>query len=120
MSKKESKTGKAQTPSDMGVMAGPPKAPKEVMEMVGKLLTALESFVPKDDSDKTIVGLHENKALASFTVAAFHISHMPDDEYRRIILQRSVPLLMALVRDNEKLRRGAGPKISLPPGSTRH
>ena len=63
---------------------------------------------------------HDLKALAHFVVAAFHISHMPDNQHRQTIVERAVPLIAALVRDNEAARKGVGTAGTIRPGETKH
>ncbi len=118
MSKKKHKTSKAHTQTFP--IAGPPNAPKLVRDMAAQVLTKLDTFRPQVDSAEAAAQVHAQKALALITVAAFHISHMPDDEKRRSMLEKTPPLLNALVRDNERARRGLGTPASIPPGSTTH
>ena len=101
-------------------IAAPPKAPPGVRELVGKLLTLFEPVRPKDETPKATVELHEEKALALLTCAAFYVSQMPNNEHRRRIIERAVPLLKALVRDNENARRGVGTAEMIRPGATKH
>ena len=123
MNKKQRRAGKAKAkeePTTSFPMAGPPKAPPGVRPLAAKLLTLLEPIRSQDNSPKGAAGLHEEKALALFTVAAFYVSQMPDDEHRRIIIERSVPLLESLVRANENARRGLGTAAMIRPGETKH
>ncbi len=118
MSKKKHKPSKAH--AQTFPIAVPPNAPKPVRDIMLKLMTELITFRSLDDSEEAAAQLHGYKALALITVAAFHISHMPDDAERQSLLEKTLPLMNALVRDNEKARRGLGTPASMPPGSITH
>ncbi len=123
MNKKQRRAAKAKAkeePTTSFPMAAPPKAPPGVRPLAAKVLTLLEPIRSQDNSPKVAAELHEEKALALFTVAAFYVSQMPDDEHRRIIIERSVPLLEALVRTNENARRGLRTAAMIRPGETKH
>ena len=105
-------------PSTTTPIAIPPKAPAELRDLIGKLLTALQDV--QLPPPLTEAHLHDLKALAHFTVAAFHLSHMPDNQHRQTVIQRAVPLIAALVRDNEAARKGMGTVEMIRPGETKH
>ena len=98
-------------------IAVPPKAPPELRSLIGKLLTALQDV---QGPPLTEAQHHDLKALAHFTVAAFYLSQMPDNQHRQIVIQRAVPLIAALVRDNEAARKGIGTAETTRPGETKH
>ncbi len=121
MNRKQRRAAKAKEEPTTGFpIATPPKAPAGVRELAAKLLTLLEPIRPKAESQSAAEELHEKKALALCTVAAFYVSQMPDDEHRRVIIERAIPLLAALVKDNEKARRGVGTAEMIRSGATKH
>ena len=101
-------------------MAFPLRATELIRRVAEKLLTVLVPFTPKNESPGVAAAIHEQIALALFTVAAFHISHMPSDVRRQTILDRMVPLLKVLVRDNEAAREGKGTAATMSPDATKH
>ena len=89
--------------------AAPPNAPAGFQELLEAVLEALQDYRPDGETKKKLDHLHAKKALALLTAAAYHLSHLPDNEYRQGILLEAASLLDALVRENEAQRRNAEP-----------
>ena len=104
-------------PSTVTPVAIPPKTPPEVRFLIEKLLGTLDDIQMPSLTEAQI---HDLKALAHFTVAAFHISYMPDNQHRQTIIQRAVPLIAALVKENETARQRMGTIETTKPDETKH
>jgi hypothetical protein len=94
-------TGKTERPR----VARPPNAPEGFDELLQTVLAALENFRPDGETKKKLDYLHAKKALALITAASYHLSHLPDNEYRQGILLEAASLMAALVKENEALQR---------------
>ena len=94
-------TGKTDPPR----VARPPNAPDGFDELLQTVLAALTDFRPEGETKKKLDHLHAKKALALITAASYHLSHLPDDEYRQGILLEAAALMAALVKENEALQR---------------
>jgi len=88
--------------------AAPPNAPAGFQELLEAVLACLRDHRSEGETKKQLDHLHAKKALALLTAAAYHLSHLPDDEYRQGILLEAASLLNALVKENEARRQDAG------------
>jgi hypothetical protein len=102
------------------VVAAPPNAPEGFDELLEAVLTLLRDYHPDGETKKKLDHLHAKKALALITAASYHLSHLPDNEYRKGILLEAASLMDALVRENEARRRGAKPDAPAEPDKTMH
>ena len=100
--------------------AAPPNAPAGFQELLEAVLEALQDYRPDGETKKKLDHLHAKKALALLTAAAYHLSHLPDNEYRQGILLEAASLLDALVRENEAQRRNVEPAPAKAPDRTMH
>jgi len=91
-------------PFDM-VIAAPPNAPEGFHELLEAVLTVLRDYRSEGETKKKLDHLHAKKALALITAASYHLSHLPDNEYRKGILLEAASLMAVLVRENEALQR---------------
>ena len=105
---------------DLPRPAAPPNAPAGFQELLEAVLEALQDFRPDGETKKQLDHLHAKKALALLTAAAYHLSHLPDNEYRQGILLEAASLLNALVKENEARRQGAEPSLPAAPGKIVH
>lgn len=105
---------------DVPRAAAPPNAPAGFQELLDTVLEALQDYRPQGETKKKLDHLHAKKALALITAAAYHLSHLPDNEYRTGILLEAASLLDALVKENEARRRGAKPTGPVEPDRTMH
>ena len=121
MNRKQRRAAKGKNdPTTTFPMAAPPHATPATRDLTAKLIKLLEPVKPEDKSSKALAEMHEAKALALWTVAAFYLSQIPGDEYRQTLLDRADRLLRALVRDNDAARRGLGTAETIRPGATKH
>lgn len=91
--------------TDRPRVARPPNAPEGFDELLQAALAALEDYRPEGETKKKLDYLHAKKALALIAAASYHLSHLPDDEYRQGILLEAASLMAALVKQNEALQR---------------
>lgn len=90
---------------DVPRIAVPPNAPEGFQELLQAALAALQDYRPEGETKKKLDYLHAKKALALITAASYHLSHLPDNEYRQGILLEAASLMAALVKQNEALQR---------------
>ena len=100
--------------------AAPPNAPAGFQELLEAVLDALRTFRSDGETKKQLDHLHAKKALALLTAAGYHLSHLPDDEYRQGILLEAASLLNALVRENEARRQDTEEAVPAAPSKIVH
>jgi hypothetical protein len=105
---------------DLPLVAAQPNAPEGFQDLLEAVLTVLQDHRPQGESKKKLDHLHAKKALALITAAAYHLSHLPDNEFRKGILLEAASLLDALVKQNEALQRTAGPTDRVEPSKRLH
>jgi hypothetical protein len=96
-------------------VAAPPNAPEGFQELLEAVLAVLRDHRPKGETKKKLDHLNAKKALALLTAAAYHLSRLPDDEFRKGILLEAASLLEALVRENEARQRTEVPSAPAGP-----
>lgn len=90
---------------DLPRVATPPNAPEGFDELLEAVLTSLRDYGPAGETKKKLDHLHAKKALALITAAAYHLSRLPDNQYRTGILFEAASLLDALVKENGVLQQ---------------
>jgi hypothetical protein len=110
---------KKDLPPDV-VVAVPPNAPEGLDELLQALLAVLRDYRPAGETKKKLDHLHAKKALALITAASYHLSHLPDNEFRQGILLEAASLMGALVKENEARRRGVKSNAPAAPDKTMH
>ena len=100
--------------------AAPPNAPAGFQELLDAVLACLQDYRAEGETKKQLDHLHARKALALLTAAAYHLSHLPDNEYRQGILLEAASLMNALVKENEALQRRESAAPPAEPGKQVH
>ena len=102
------------------VVAAPPNAPAGFHELLEAVLAILRDYRPEGETKKKLDHLHAKKALALITAASYHLSHLPDNEYRKGILLEAASLMGALVKENEARRQAKDHPRPAEPDKTVH
>ncbi len=102
------------------LVAAPPNAPEGFYELLEAVLTILQDYPPKGETKKKLDHLHAKKALALITAASYHLSHLPDNEFRQGILLEAASLMDALVKENEALQRDGVSSSPVEPSKRVH
>ena len=105
---------------DLPPIAAPPNAPEGFHELLAAVLAVLQDYRPKGETKKKLDHLHAKKALALITAAAYHLSHLPDNQYRQGILLEAASLIEALVKENEALQQTTARSTRAEPDKRLH
>ena len=85
-------------------------ATPQLRMMVGEILRVLERYKPERLEGVDFV--HDEKALAAFTVCAHFLACMPDSEHRRALIEEASQVLGVMVADNERAIAEAADLVS--------